>query len=177
MDFDTLFVARRWNPIRNCPGRFVLAAGALPNGPEELAGAAQPQEFTVANARDAGRRDAAARRRPDFIPAPRWYFSCTRSTRRKGSRANSRTSASSCRVDVVSTAEFGYKELQRRHDDCSDCAHRRAVCGIFSLRAASGACRRDRASPTAPDGSATIATRSDARPRPDDEGRRRSPAV
>jgi hypothetical protein len=53
MDFDTLFAERRWNPIRNCPGRFGLADGALPSGPLALVPDAQPQEFTVAAARDA----------------------------------------------------------------------------------------------------------------------------
>ena len=52
MDFDTLFAARRWHPIRNCPGRFALADGAVPNGPAALVADAHSQEFTVANARD-----------------------------------------------------------------------------------------------------------------------------
>jgi hypothetical protein len=52
VDFDTLFAARRWKPIRNCPGRFVLADGASYGGPAELVAEAHSQEFAVSSARD-----------------------------------------------------------------------------------------------------------------------------
>jgi hypothetical protein len=52
MDFETLFAARRWTAIRNCPGRFGLADGALQTGPLALVPGAQPLEFTVDAARD-----------------------------------------------------------------------------------------------------------------------------
>jgi hypothetical protein len=53
MDFDAVFTSRRWKPIRNCPGRFVLSEGAVQGGPVELVPGARPQEFSVASARDA----------------------------------------------------------------------------------------------------------------------------
>ena len=52
MDFDCVYAARSWTPIRGCPGRYGLADGAVRESPESLLGGATPQEFRVAAARD-----------------------------------------------------------------------------------------------------------------------------
>ena len=52
MDFGALFSQHAWRPIRNCPGRYALAAGAVAVSPRELVSTAQSQEFRCAAARD-----------------------------------------------------------------------------------------------------------------------------
>jgi hypothetical protein len=53
VDFDTLFAAHTWMPIRNCPGRFVLTGADPGLTVAALAGeAAEAHEFHVATARD-----------------------------------------------------------------------------------------------------------------------------
>ncbi len=52
MDFDTLFARRRWTPIRNCPGRFGLAEGAVREPPSSVVGDLPAHEFDVSSARD-----------------------------------------------------------------------------------------------------------------------------
>ena len=52
MDFQTLFTGRRWAPIRNCPGRFGLAEGAVYDSPASLAPGVELNEFRVPLAKD-----------------------------------------------------------------------------------------------------------------------------
>lgn len=53
VDFETLFAERRWKPIRNCPGRFVLDDGDPGMSPASLGGStAEVREFRVAAAKD-----------------------------------------------------------------------------------------------------------------------------
>jgi hypothetical protein len=52
VDFQTLFAARRWTPIRNCPGRFGLAEGAVYDSPASLVPSVDLKEFRVRLAKD-----------------------------------------------------------------------------------------------------------------------------
>jgi hypothetical protein len=52
MDFQTLFGARTWTPICNCPGRFGLAEGPVADSPESLAPGADVREYRVQSAKD-----------------------------------------------------------------------------------------------------------------------------
>lgn len=52
MDFQTLFAARTWTPIRNCPGRFGLAEGPVADSPTSLAPSGDAKEFRVSQAKD-----------------------------------------------------------------------------------------------------------------------------
>jgi hypothetical protein len=51
MDFADLFAARKWLPIRNCPGRYALAGGCVAETPEAICGR-RGQEFRSSAARD-----------------------------------------------------------------------------------------------------------------------------
>ena len=54
MTFDELMGAWAWKPIRNCPGRYVLAGAASDLRPQELLGSeAEASEHRVPEARDA----------------------------------------------------------------------------------------------------------------------------
>jgi hypothetical protein len=111
MDFDTVFAARLWKPIRNCPGRFVLADGALESGPVALVPGAQPQEFTAAGARDA------------VVVTPLVTGGLISYKRRDGTFLHTLNTAEGFArkladlgielpVDVVSAAEFRYKNSE-----------------------------------------------------------------
>lgn len=53
MRFDDLMSGRRWKPIRNCPGRFVLAGAGPREGIEEVVGSGhQIKEFRSDAAKD-----------------------------------------------------------------------------------------------------------------------------
>jgi hypothetical protein len=52
VNFDALYTAKAWKPIRGCPGRYGLADGAVRESPAALVTGATPQEFRVAAARD-----------------------------------------------------------------------------------------------------------------------------
>jgi hypothetical protein len=51
MDFAEMFAAREWAPIRNCPGRYALAQGAVTESPESISGESG-QEFHTREVRD-----------------------------------------------------------------------------------------------------------------------------
>ena len=51
-DFDLLFRQHSWVPIRNCPDRFGLATGPVPDSPAALVGDLRALEFRVQTARD-----------------------------------------------------------------------------------------------------------------------------
>jgi hypothetical protein len=47
-NFAAVFAQRSWVPIRNCPGRFGLAEGAVSYPPSAIVGDAPEREFRVA---------------------------------------------------------------------------------------------------------------------------------
>jgi hypothetical protein len=53
MTFHGLFQKWQWRPIRNCPGRYLLAGVPPSLPPEALIGIADVREFRVSAARDA----------------------------------------------------------------------------------------------------------------------------
>lgn len=52
MTFSTLFDRSAWRQIRNCPGRYVLAAGPVATPPEDIVPGATGSEHACGTAKD-----------------------------------------------------------------------------------------------------------------------------